>query len=186
MEFALNKHDVTIDRVAFNGINLTEEQRIFLQNQYLKYYDKICLFIRSKGLKNDDVDTIASNVFMKVMENLSTFQDRGNSFGSWIFKIASNEVSQTYRDLKKHRIEELTDDNLLLEEQDFSLGENNVNLYSALKKLTDKQLVIIKLRYFEKISFKEIASILNIKESNAKVKCFRAIEKLRLIYYTIE
>jgi RNA polymerase sigma-70 factor (ECF subfamily) len=87
---------------------------------------------------------------------------------------------------KKHRIEELTDDNLLLEEQDFSLGENNVNLYSALKKLTDKQLVIIKLRYFEKLSFKEIALILNIKESNAKVKCFRAIEKLRLIYYTIE
>jgi RNA polymerase sigma-70 factor (ECF subfamily) len=46
--------------------------------------------------------------------------------------------------------------------------------------------VIIKLRYFEKLSFKEIGAILNINESNAKVKCFRALEKLKLIYKTTE
>lgn len=166
--------------------HLSNEQRLFLESQYVNYYDKICLFIRSKGLKNDDVEIIASNVFMKVMENLASFEDRGNSFGSWIFKIASNEVSQTYRDLKKQRIEELTDNELLLEESELIVDEYNQNLVKALNRLSDKQLVIIKLRYFEKLSFKEIGAILNINESNAKVKCFRALEKLKLIYKTTE
>ena len=31
--------------------HLSNEQRIFLQFQYVNYYDQICLFIRSKGLK---------------------------------------------------------------------------------------------------------------------------------------
>ncbi len=172
--------------MEFTFSHLSNEQRIFLQSQYVNYYDQICLFIRSKGLKNDDVETIASNVFMKAIENLGYFEDRGNSFGSWIFKIASNEISQTYRDLKKQRLDELTENELLIVEQEFISEENNQSLVKALNKLSDKQLVIIKLRYFEKLSFKEIGELLNIKESNAKVKCFRALEKLRIIYYSIE
>jgi RNA polymerase sigma-70 factor (ECF subfamily) len=35
------------------------------------------------------------------------------------------------------------------------------------------------MRFFERRSFKEIGEILNITENNAKVKCFRALEKLK-------
>lgn len=166
--------------------HLSNEQRDFVKNQYIHYYDKICQFIRSKGLNNDEVEQIASDVFMKAIENLSTFQDRGNSFGSWIYKIASNEVSQTFRNHKKLRFDELTENELFIEENISLSIEMSQDLVKALKRLSEKQLVIIKLRYFQKLSFKEIGMYLSISESNAKVKCFRALEKLRFIFFSID
>ena len=52
-------------------------------------------------------------------------------------------------------------------------------LLFALKSLKEDEIQIIEMRYFEGLSFKEIAGQLNISESNAKVRCFRTIEKLR-------
>ncbi len=166
--------------------HLSNEQRDFLQIQYVNYYDKICNYVRSRGFKNDEVERIASNVFMKAIENLTSFEDRGNSFGAWIFKIASNEICQTFRDIKKLRIEMLSENELLIEDHISVSEENNQILVSALKKLSDKQLAIIKLRYYEKMSFREISNFLGISESNAKVKCFRTLEKLKLIFSSID
>ena len=39
---------------------------------------------------------------------------------------------------------------------------------------------MVELRFFEKRPFKEIAELLDITESNAKVKMHRVIEKLRI------
>ena len=41
---------------------------------------------------------------------------------------------------------------------------------------------LIELRFFEKRSFKEIGEILELTENNAKVKTFRAIEKLKQLF----
>ena len=38
------------------------------------------------------------------------------------------------------------------------------------------------MRFFEKRSFKEIAEILDITENNAKVKLYRALDKLKAIF----
>jgi RNA polymerase sigma-70 factor (ECF subfamily) len=43
-------------------------------------------------------------------------------------------------------------------------------------------LNLIELRFFEKRSFKEIGELQNITENNAKVKTFRALEKLRTVF----
>jgi RNA polymerase sigma-70 factor (ECF subfamily) len=48
--------------------------------------------------------------------------------------------------------------------------------------LKEKDLQLIELRFFEKRSFKEIGEILDITENNAKVKSFRALEKLKQLY----
>jgi RNA polymerase sigma-70 factor (ECF subfamily) len=55
-------------------------------------------------------------------------------------------------------------------------------LYVSLKKLNDTDLQLVEMRYFEKRSFREIGEIFEITENNAKVKCFRALEKLKRLY----
>ena len=42
--------------------------------------------------------------------------------------------------------------------------------------------MLIEMRFFEKRSFREIGEILEITENNAKVKTFRALEKLKQIF----
>jgi RNA polymerase sigma-70 factor (ECF subfamily) len=49
----------------------------------------------------------------------------------------------------------------------------------ALQFLKPDQLQLIEFRFFEQLSFKEIGEQLGLTENNAKVKTFRALEKLR-------
>jgi len=71
-----------------------------------------------------------------------------------------------------------------INEQDNS--EAYQRLMTALKKLEVNDLQLIELRFFEKHSFAEIATILDITESNAKVKVYRILDKLKKILGTKE
>ena len=50
--------------------------------------------------------------------------------------------------------------------------------------MKEKDMQLIEMRFFEKRSFREIGEILEITENNAKVKTFRAIEKLKQLFNT--
>jgi RNA polymerase sigma-70 factor (ECF subfamily) len=63
-----------------------------------------------------------------------------------------------------------------------STEENKKKLFESLSKLKEKDMQLLELRFFEKRSFREIGEILEITENNAKVKSFRALEKLKKIF----
>jgi RNA polymerase sigma-70 factor (ECF subfamily) len=50
-----------------------------------------------------------------------------------------------------------------------------------LRKLKPIQYQLLQLRFWEGRAFKEIAEIMDITESNAKVKTYRVLDKLKLI-----
>jgi RNA polymerase sigma-70 factor (ECF subfamily) len=52
-------------------------------------------------------------------------------------------------------------------------------LGKALHYLSAQEIELIELRYFESKSFAEIGFILQVTENNAKVKTYRAIDKLK-------
>jgi RNA polymerase sigma-70 factor (ECF subfamily) len=51
-----------------------------------------------------------------------------------------------------------------------------------LSALSDAELQIIELRFFENMPFKMIAEILEISENNVKAKTYRLLEKMRKIF----
>jgi RNA polymerase sigma-70 factor (ECF subfamily) len=162
---------------------LSENERLIFDDLYKKYAKKILKFISCKGIETMDAEDITSRVFVKALDNFRNYEDRGYSFGTWLFKVASNEVSQFYRDLNKTQMVPLSmEDFNVLEEESLSSERNEV-LQSILNNLSKKEKTIIQLRYFENLSFREIAEILSISESNAKVRCFRTIEKMRKLFY---
>ena len=50
---------------------------------------------------------------------------------------------------------------------------------NVIKELPEDELQLIELRFFEKRAFKEIAEILNLTETNAKVKLYRILERVK-------
>jgi RNA polymerase sigma-70 factor (ECF subfamily) len=48
--------------------------------------------------------------------------------------------------------------------------------------MKEKDLSLIEMRYFEKRSYREIGEIINVTENNAKVKTFRALQKLKILF----
>jgi RNA polymerase sigma-70 factor (ECF subfamily) len=125
---------------------------------------------------------------MKAINNIHKYQFRGLPFSSWLYRIAKSELYQSFRDRKADRIVKLNSVRIfeMIDEfEEDQTEENKGRLFLALSKLNAKDLQIIELRFFEKRTFKEIGDILELKENNAKVRSFRALEKLKILFNSI-
>jgi RNA polymerase sigma-70 factor (ECF subfamily) len=56
--------------------------------------------------------------------------------------------------------------------------ENQEQLVGLLNEMEQEHLDLIELRFFQELSFKEIADIYKISEPNAKMRVYRILEKL--------
>jgi RNA polymerase sigma-70 factor (ECF subfamily) len=69
------------------------------------------------------------------------------------------------------------------EPDEFQSNQSNRNLLRrAIAKLPPRQQMVVILRSFQELSFKEIAAVLNITENAAKVNFSHAVKNLREIF----
>jgi len=151
---------------------------------YDRYFDAIFLFIHNRIQNEEIAADVCSQVFLKAMQRLSEYTFRGVPFSAWLYRIASNEVAQWYRQSKKMRVVSVEETNLasMFEEVfEDDLAKYRPYLILALDELKEADLEIVEMRFFEQRPFKEIADVLNITESNAKVRTYRVLERLKKI-----
>jgi len=151
---------------------------------YNRYYEMIFRYIFRRTADEGLAADICSKVFLKSLQQLPTYQFKGVPFSAWLYRIASNEVAQHFRNVKKNRVVSIDDHNLsdMVEEMQERNHENYRNaLIYALDELKEDDVQLIELRFFEQRPFKEIANILEITESNAKVRTYRILERLKKI-----
>lgn len=149
---------------------------------YDRYYEPIFRFIFRRTASEELAADICSQVFLKALQRLEKYQFKGVPFSAWLYRIASNEVAQHFRQVQKNRVVSIEDTNVTdmmdeMEELDTELHRNQ--LIQLLDDLKETDLQLIELRFFEQRPFKEIAEILDITESNAKVKTYRILERLK-------
>jgi RNA polymerase sigma-70 factor, ECF subfamily len=155
---------------------------------YEKYFKKIFLFIFHRvGDKELSAD-LSQQTFLKALKNLNKFQLRGLPFSAWLYRIAINETNDYFRKVKRSRVVMLDDSiaETLFEEitGNDRLEEFSLRLPAILQLLKPDDLQLIELRFFEQKSFREIGILLDITETHAKVKTYRAIDKMKkqLVY----
>jgi RNA polymerase sigma-70 factor (ECF subfamily) len=154
---------------------------------YTNYYPQILKFVYKRVEALDDSREITAIVFTKALTNIKKYKDQGFPFSSWLYRIAINEINQFYRNSKKQRAIDIDEKGIraIAVETDTDKKEMLSNLKEALKYLSEEELQIIELRYFEERPFAEVAQILEITENNAKVKTYRIIDKLKEAYAKI-
>ena len=152
---------------------------------YKKYHAPILQFVY---LRLDDKDLaidVTQQVFLKAIENLQKYEFRGLPFSSWLYRIAINELNQLFRKNKKMRTinlnESITSD-LIHEMEDEEFALHKEKLAIILKKISAADFQLIEMRFFEKRPFSEIGELLDITENNAKVKSYRVIQKLKILF----
>lgn len=150
---------------------------------YERYYHEIFVFINKK---TDDMNVsgdITSQVFYKALGNIKKYTYKGVPFSAWLYRIASNETNLYFRKNKKQRAISIESEGV---EKMITLFEPSEErdiepVIQAIAKLKPNEVELIELRFFEKLSFRDIAYILNTTENNAKVKTFRIIKRIRKI-----
>lgn len=153
---------------------------------YNKYYDQIFRYVNQRVTCIDLAADVTSQVFFKAFCNLHKYQFKGVPFGSWLYRIAKSEIYQAFRDQSKQQtsnFDSLEFATFFDSYHEEDSEENIQRLQLCLKELKDAELEIIRLRFYQKQSFKEIGDFLGISENNAKVKCFRSVSKLKKLYF---
>ena len=149
---------------------------------YQRYYEPIFRFLFRRTASEDLAADLCSQVFLKALQRIDRYQYRGVPFSAWLFRIASNELAQHYRSVKALRTVSVTDDSLGDLADEMEVEENMwqiPDMVAALDQLRPDDVNLIELRFFEQRPFKEIADILNITESNAKVRTYRILERMK-------
>ena len=154
---------------------------------YNRYYTPIFKFLIKRTADSNLSAELCSQVFLKAMKQVQSYEFRGVPFSSWLFRIASNELGQYYRKTNKKRVVSIEEEyfpeisveaNLNLDGND-DYEDLKTALIDTLDELKENDLKIIEMRFFEKRPFKEIAQILDITESNAKMKTYRILERMK-------
>jgi RNA polymerase sigma-70 factor (ECF subfamily) len=149
---------------------------------YEKHFDRIFNFIYRQTDDEELAGDLCSQTFINALNHLPGYQFRGVPFSAWLYRIARNEINKHYRKNKRKNvfsIEELKVKELI-ERSDETWDEEQVQkLINFMKDLPTDMLQVLELRFFEDKDFSEIAFILDITESGAKMRTYRALDKLR-------
>ncbi len=132
-------------------------------------------------------EELTVETFTKAISKLNLY-DTNFNFKTWLISIAQNNLYDYYRKKKKD-LEFLIDDfdltftetqpspeDLLIDQQ------NSKAFYQKLDKIDPKYSEVLRLKFMEDKSIKEIAEELNLTESNVKVRIMRGRKLLQDAY----
>jgi RNA polymerase sigma-70 factor (ECF subfamily) len=151
---------------------------------YNKYFDQIFRFIFKRlGGDEDLAGDLSQQTFMKALANIEKYEDRGFPFSSWLYRIAQNEVNMHFRKAKKNQSVPVDENRIADLASEAEIGsymsiEDQEQLIEMINDLDDDQMDLIELRFFQELSFKEIAEIYNITEANAKMRTYRILKRI--------
>jgi len=132
-----------------------------------------------------DAEEITQDAFMKAFGALGGFDGR-SAFSSWLYRIAYNEAVSCTRRQRHHVatvdeavLRDVSDSavDVLLESDDPRLAA----LPEALERLTTEERALITFHYYEEMPLKDVARIMGISDSNAKVRLMRIRRKLYVL-----
>ena len=155
--------DETLALLYIEGDNRAFDE-LLARNQQ-KLYSYILFVVRDPELAND----VFQETFVKVITRLheGKYTDSGK-FSFWLSKIAHNVIMDTFRQQKSEHIVEASEDNDLnkLRTQDL-MEKNRENEYVNTQIMMDvrhlmdtlpaPQREVVYMRYYQDMSFKEIA-----------------------------
>ncbi|MCH2046618.1 MAG: sigma-70 family RNA polymerase sigma factor [Saprospiraceae bacterium] len=150
-------------------------------------YHTMFKMVRNK----DDAEDLTIEAFGKAFRKLYTYTP-SYAFSTWLFKIATNNCIDFIR---KKRMKLLSIDEPVESESDKDFSNNlkstaldpeerfirqqrKIIMRGLMTKLSDKYRVMIELRFFEELSYQEIAERLSLPIGTVKAQLFRAKELL--------
>lgn len=160
------------------------------QTLFLRHKKRIFNYINSKVSDVDVSNDILQETFIKVFKIIKkgSYNEQGK-FLPWVLRISHNLVMDHFRKEKRSKIiyeKDLYNTFSSIKSSENSLKENIISdktlsktLSSMINTLPDSQKEIVKLRFFENLSFREIAEINNISINTALGRVRYSLNNLR-------
>jgi len=152
---------------------------------YNTYFSKVFAYVYGRVQDKETSLDIVSDVFEKAYMKMKSLRSP-ESFGSWLFTIARNEVSSHWRKEKPAAkaaqdaaFEQSLHGQPKSPEESLLHKERLAALSALVRQLPRREQEIIALKFDAELTNREIAGILSTSEVNVRVTIFRALRKLR-------
>lgn len=146
-----------------------------------QYNEVLYWHIRRLVVHHEDAQDILQETFINVYRYIENFKGE-SSLKTWLYRIATNESLRHY---KKKKLETASYDqhNRLIEifEGDSTIDFDSIEakLQKAILSLPQKQRVAFNLRYYDELSYQEIADITGQSIATLKTNYHYAQEKIK-------
>ena len=173
--------DATTDRNLI--IACQQGDRDAFRRLFETYKDKV--YSMAVYILNGDSATaedITQEVFVRLFTRMGQFRHESD-FSTWLYRMVTNACVDEYRRLKKcvplDTINELADNvNISHSSSDFAQFELSDSINAALADLTPEQRATVLLKYFEELSYDEIAHALDCSKGTIASRLNRSLKIL--------
>lgn len=156
-------------------------------DQLVRRHQKAIWHLVRRYVKRDaDASDVTQQVFVRAFRAFATFRGAA-TVRSWLYRIAINCALSWLRDHRREEPAELDDGDLVEANATHAqlVGhEQGQRLRTAIAELPPKQKLVLELRVFDDLSFKEVAELADCSENTAKVNFHYAVKRLRDILGT--
>ncbi|WP_115462105.1 RNA polymerase sigma factor [Winogradskyella aurantiaca] len=146
------------------------------------FWNDVYGFQLQRTQNENDAEDITIQSFSRAFDKIDTYNE-DYSFKTWLISISKNlhidlirkrksSLSETVNNVEDH-IHEIVDESPSPEDN-LIKKQNLANLLIQIKKLKPHYQKVIHLRYFQEMSYKEMAKELDEPINNIKVKLLRA------------
>jgi len=152
---------------------------------YEHFYDQIFRYVSFKVGSVHEAEDITEEVFLRMLESVSSFKFQGSPFSSWLFRIAHNLVVDYYRKSGRANVTDLDaalavkGDNAADMDRQMDVELQMRQVDHAMRGLTDLQKEVISLRFAGGLSINETASAVGKKVNVVKALQHAGIKSLR-------
>ncbi len=140
----------------------------------------------------EEAEETCQDAFVRVFQKLHQFEGR-SSFKTWLFRVVYNFCMTRRRKLATRRerrnriqtefVHEAESRHQASEDNELDLSEN---VHRAINQLKPGDREVIVLRFISDLSLEEIADVLEIGLSATKMRLYRAMERFKSVYQTLE
>lgn len=150
----------------------------------VRHYQRPVFYLALRYVKSDaDAADVTQRAFLRAFKSLSKFRGEA-SFRTWLYRIAINLSLNHLRDNKRLRPAEIAEDALSAEAvgpKNVIRGERSASLRAAIEELPPKQKMVLELRVYDELPFKEVAELASCSVNAAKVNFHHAVKRLRAL-----
>jgi len=137
--------------------------------------------IRRYVRSDADAADVTQLAFVRAFRGLATFRGTA-TVRSWLYRIAINCALSWLRDHRREQPAEIGEDALTEDNPAparLSASDDRARLRAAIAQLPPKQKLVLELRVFDDLAFREVADLADCSENTAKVNFHYAVKRLR-------
>jgi len=147
-----------------------------------KYKKPVYWHIRRLVYSHDDAEDILQETFIQVYRHASSFRGDSKIF-TWLYRIATNECTRYFRKNKsRQNISNSLNNEIAADISETDAQDSQaiiLRFQQAVMQLPEKQRIVFNLRYYDELSYEDIAQILNSSVNTLKTNYHYASEKIK-------